>query len=141
MSDRSPVPTTRRIAGLTALALAIAALAATPAAARTQHFRSPSGNILCSIGTDLPDRVAYCQTAKPPQSVYAGSKGVKPCIGTALNNCIGDYPPGTRFTTVAYGSSIGNAKVTCTSRTDGMRCVLASNGRGFLIRRAGIVTF
>lgn len=122
------------------LALAILAVFAAPAAAKTQHFLSPSGNIQCSIGTSLPDRVAYCQSQKPSQSVYAGSKGVKKCIGTKMFNCIGDYAPGTKFTTLAYGSTLGNGKVECASQTTGVRCTL-TNGHGFTIAKKGITTF
>lgn len=141
MRDHRRRSTARRTGLLALLVLAVAAAGAAPAAAKTQHFRSPSGNIQCSIGTNLPDRIAYCQSLKPSQSVYAGSKGVKRCIGTPMMNCIGDYPPSTRFTTLAYGSTIGNAEVECTSRTDGMNCVLTDSGHGFLIRRSGIKAF
>jgi hypothetical protein len=40
--------------------------------------------------------------------------------------------------TLAYGRSIRVGPFRCTSRTDGMRCVVIRTGRGFLINRAGV---
>jgi hypothetical protein len=51
-----------------------------------------------------------------------------PCLGNEPENAF----------TLRYGRSIRVGPFRCTSRTDGIRCVVIRTGRGFLINRAGV---
>jgi hypothetical protein len=109
------------------------------------QFRSPSGNILCTLGDE--DR-AYCLTWKPPQSVSTDSKGkVRTCTGS--RNCTGPCIPGShvagcvygKVPVLAYGQRDEYSFYRCASRTTGVTCTVirgAAKGKGFFISKQSV---
>jgi hypothetical protein len=76
----------------------------------------------------------YCQAGTPAQSVTMQADArLELCRGV---QCLGNGP--VDATTLAYGRSVVVGPFRCTSLRTGMRCVVRSSGRGFLISRAGI---
>jgi hypothetical protein len=109
------------------------------------QFRSPSGNILCSLGDE--DR-AYCLTWYPPRSVSVDFRGkLRTCTGS--RNCTGPCVPGSHLSgcvygkvpVLAYGQQDEYSLYSCVSRTTGVTCTVArgaATGKGFRIAKAGI---
>jgi hypothetical protein len=118
-----------------ALASPILAVAA-PAAAAVSFFHSPSRNIECEVGWKRAGvgTYAYCQTASPSRSVKLRRNGAyKVCRG---EGCIGDGPEDAF--TLAYGRSVRVGGFRCTSRPNGISCLVIASGRGFRIAREGV---
>lgn len=117
-------------------ALALGAVPA-PAQAAVAWFRSPSGNIGCEVGWRRAGigTYAYCQTGVPARSVRMNRVGTyRVCTGRA---CLGNPPKGVR--TLAFGRSIRVGGFRCTSRRNGITCVVRATGRGFRIACQGVV--
>lgn len=132
-------------------------------AARTFHFKSPSGNINCyggatgvtclllhNSGHKLRPRPASCDLDWSPSdmSLFLNSRTGR--WGVAVGGCRGDigplcYPQGP-CVVLRYGSSIaarsGGRGVRCISRASGVSCLRLGAGkgvRGFRIAREGYV--
>jgi hypothetical protein len=119
--------------------------AAAAAVLHVRYFKSPTGNISCSLG-DEED--ADCRTWNPPQSVAMNQDGdAKICSGS--RRCTGPCgpvnPPAacTADTSVvlAYGQRNEFANYRCVSATTGVTCTVIAGtgkGKGFLINSAGV---
>jgi hypothetical protein len=110
---------------------------ATPRQGRV--FRSPSGNIRCSL-SDVRGAHVNCWSVESPKRVQmdAGGRlticrGRIPCLESGCG-CV----EGFDFPKLAYGRSIAFAPFRCTSLMSGVRCTVTSSGRGFLISRAAL---
>jgi hypothetical protein len=156
----------RSISLLVALALAgvvVAQALGGPSAraARTFHFKSPSGNINCSgsatgvtcllLHNDwktLRPRPASCDLDWSPtdMSLFLNSRTRK--WGVAVGGCRGDIGPlcyaQDPCAVLKYGASIvtsaGSRGIRCTSRATGVTCArfgLGAGARGFRIARQG----
>lgn len=126
----------RSTTALVAAALAAAALP-TAASARSAFFLSPTKNLGCQV-VDNDARLrpsAYCQSYASRTSVTLSKDGRLRVCRTS-SRCIGDAPFGTG--TLAYGRSRTVGRFRCTSRRDGIRCVVRSTGRGFRIDRTSV---
>jgi hypothetical protein len=106
---------------------------ASPAAAGSGEFLSPSGNISCEVDYHRAGLTrVYCQTAKPARSVSMGVNGrYTTCTG---EQCLGNAGDGTP--TLAYGKATGAGPFRCQSAATGITC--AANGEGFRISTSGI---
>ena len=127
----------------TALAVGVALLAvgAGPAGSSTQSarwFHSPSRNVSCELSVERPEigTTAFCWTLHPPRCVILEADGRT----RAPRNCLIGNPPENAFT-LRYGRSVRLGPFRCTSRRVGMRCVVPSNGHGFLISRRRLTRF
>jgi hypothetical protein len=103
------------------------------AAAAVSWFHSPSGNIQCEVGANRLQlgTYAFCATVKPARCVRMTGNG-RMRVKSGLS-CQDDAPE-TSFT-LAYGKSVRVGPFRCTSRQDGMRCVIVVTGHGFVISR------
>jgi hypothetical protein len=101
-------------------------------------FHSPSRNIECEVAAADPrGTYAHCQTIKPPRSVTLTANGhVRICRGVG---CLGNGPTGAF--TLRYGQTTKVGPIRCTSRQEGIRCVIMPSGHGFLISREKIAQF
>ncbi|MCB0881367.1 MAG: hypothetical protein KDC33_04005 [Thermoleophilia bacterium] len=125
----------------TLLSLAAAALLAatipTTASARSVFIASPTRNLGCQI-VDNDARLrpsAYCQSYASRTSVTLSKDGRLRVCRRSMR-CIGDGPPETRV--LPYGRSRTVGRFRCTSRRDGMRCVIRASGKGFHIDRTRV---
>jgi hypothetical protein len=118
---------------------AIAGSSASAASSDVRWFHSPSGNISCEAGANRLrlGTYAFCATVTPARCVRLTGNGQMrvqrglPCQGNAPETSI----------TLAYGKSVRVGPFRCTSRRDGMRCVLVVTGHGFLISRERVKRF
>lgn len=122
-----------------ALIASLVLVAALPSAAsaRSVFFFSPTGNLGCQmVDNDARLRPSvYCQSYASRTSVTLSKNGaLKVCRRS--NRCIGDAPLGTGK--LAYGRSRTLGRFRCTSRKDGIRCVIARSGKGFHIERVAV---
>lgn len=126
-----PMSRLRRGGGVATGACVVLLGAASTSGAATRWFHSPSGNIQCEVRSAGS---AYCQTGSPARSVTLRRDGtLRTCRGT---RCLGDGPENAF--TLRYGRSVRVGPYRCTSLQSGMRCVVVSSGRGFLLNRAGV---
>jgi hypothetical protein len=135
--SRAPEGRGRLRGAVAALALAAPLTLASPAGAAVASFHSPSGNIQCEVGWKRAGvgTYAYCQTFRPPRSVSLRRTGTfTSCRGTG---CLGDGPEDAF--TLGYGRSVRVGGFRCTSRTNGITCIVRASGRGFRIARQGLV--
>jgi hypothetical protein len=119
-------------------ALLTASMNAGLASAAVRWFQSPSGNIACEVsaGGGRPTE-ASCQTFHRPQSATLGANGrTRLCSGV---RCLGNPPENS--IRLAYGASVRVGPFRCTSRSDGVRCIVVRSGHGFLINRDRIARF
>jgi hypothetical protein len=124
------------MARLLLLVTAVGVLAGSSASASptvVRWFHSPSGNISCEVGAARPQlgTYAFCATVKPARCARLDGSG-QLRVRRGLT-CQGNAPE-TSFT-LAYGKSVRVGPFRCTSRMDGMRCVIVLTGHGFLISR------
>jgi hypothetical protein len=102
------------------------------ASAGEQHFFfAPGVTTSCELDLAMPQigTSAYCQTYPHTESVELHANGkVTVCHGV---KCIGNPPDGVP--TLAYGASLDNGPIRCTSLKAGVKCVIRKTGRGFLI--------
>ena len=110
-------------------------------------FKSPSGNLRCSVGVFSGEPGAICQQvninyAQPPEACPGGAEGV--FVGVRPSG--GYWPCVSRWREpeeiIAYDTPVTQSDVTCTINLDtGVRCVNAE-GSGFTMEYdAGILTF
>jgi hypothetical protein len=119
--------------------LTLTAVVWSPASsAAVRWFYSPSGNIGCEVAAADPrGTYAHCQTVNPPRSVVLKANGhSRICRGTS---CLGNGPENAFK--LGYGHSVRVGPFSCTSRTDGMRCVVTRTGHGFLLSRQSLKLF
>ena len=98
-------------------------------------FRSPSRNLICTMGDDAQFVGVGCQSYKPPHTASLTLAGrVKTCRGI---RCIGDPGDGVPVTTLGYGKTKTVGRFRCRSSQAGFTCVVVRTGKGFLINRSG----
>ena len=153
MSLRARAARYRRLVArraLLVLALAACAAPSSPASAQSLvHFRSPSGNINCTMfggGAEcvvkkqswprLPARPASCDLDWVPNNLSVS--GTRVFVGA----CRGDVGPlcyvGSACRTLGYGRSVTLGKVRCASARNGVTCRRLDGRRvGFRIAREG----
>jgi hypothetical protein len=121
------------LAGLGSL-VAVGLLAAPASAASSVSFRTPSGNIHCTVGGDGTTQCwvlsSRCrgEAGETYAHSFAFSPGRRP-----VRFCPGDFIRGTRV--LAYGRSVTRGGSRCTSRRTGVTCVRLRTGRGFVLSR------
>ncbi len=108
-------------------------------------FRSPSGNINCTLSAPGGDNQARCEvvdhvwTAPPPPDCHldSGDRFYLTQGGTAVVGCYGqEFGPGP-FPTLEYGQSRSFGTLTCDSEYTGMTCTDSSTGHYFRVSRDG----
>ncbi len=106
-------------------------------------FDSPSLNINCGMGDSPTFGQVVCQSRRPPQKVKLTAAGRlticrDPTPNDVNNNCnLGDRGDGP-IQPLAYGSQIIVGRFRCQSLQIGVRCIVISSGKGFLINRDGV---
>jgi hypothetical protein len=112
----------------------------TPAKRSTKtsaSFYSPSRNLSCGMWDDRrpgPSNGVRCESGKKPQRVTMGVDGrLGICRG---QRCIGNI--GENTPTLAYGKQITIGRFRCFSLKAGVKCIVISSSRGFLINATGI---
>ncbi len=116
--------------------------------ASTEVFvRSPTGNIVCA----LSDRAAACEIADrtftpPPKPAdcefdWGGELSVVPGAGVAEFGCVSDTFSGEPSSTLAYGDTLTNGVVSCTSARTGTTCRTVRGRHGFTVSRAAYRLF
>jgi len=121
------------------MTLVLVAAAWTPLSnATVKWFHSPSKNIACEVSVGLPrGTYALCTTDKPPQRAVLKANGhTSVCVRI---HCLSNMP--VNSLKLAYGKSVRLGPFRCTSRSDGMRCIVVRTGRGFLISRETVTVF
>ena len=125
---------------LVVVALTVAGITASAPAAVDLSFYSPSRNIGCELQAfrQAPQYShVFCVTAEPPRCVTLKANGSmrvrrgKVCIGNSQED---------KFM-LRYGRSVRGGPFRCTSRRDGMRCIVIRTGHGFLISRERLKRF
>jgi len=105
-------------------------------------FRSPSGNINCSLSTPGGDISARCEVVEhswatpPPPNCHmnSGDRFYLAQGGEAGFGCYGqEFPPVNE--TLAYGQTRSFGSITCESQPTGMTCSDSSTGHYFRISR------
>ena len=124
-------------------AVAAAAALALPATAHAdpQNFRTPSGNIVCSLDAAgaACDINEYTYTPPPPpecaQHITWGNRFVLEPGKPATIHCHGDTlaVPGER--TLNYGQTASAGALSCTSEESGVKCTDSGSGHYFQISR------
>jgi hypothetical protein len=150
----------RRLLIGTALLLSLGGLAGTAAAKQPTllHFKSPSGNINCYLGS-IPGNFAEClvrnsswpsSRPKPKSCTLDWDAHTASTDGrhVEVGSCRGDIGPlcidqsGARCTTLAYGHSLTLERLRCTSSAAGVTCRSRfGKHHGFRIARRRVVTF
>jgi hypothetical protein len=106
-------------------------------------FRSPSGNINCTLSTPGNEIAARCEvvdhtwTAPPPSDCHLnyGDRFYLTQAGGAVVGCYGqEFGPGP-FPTLGYGQSRTFGTITCASEYTGMTCTDGSTGHYFRVSR------
>jgi hypothetical protein len=112
----------------------------TPAKRSTKtsaSFYSPSRNLSCGMWDDRrpgPPNGVRSESGKKPQRVTMGVDGrLGICRG---ERCIGNI--GENTPTLAYGKQITIGRFRCFSLKAGVKCIVISSSRGFLINATGI---
>jgi hypothetical protein len=129
----------RRLLGLGVVLTAVAP-AALPALAATgkttASFYSPSRNLGCEMDdgrSGVPNEV-YCQSLNAPHRVRMGLDGrLKTCRG---ERCLGN--PGENTPVLPYGKQVTVGRFRCFSLVAGVKCIVISSGKGFLIDKVGV---
>jgi hypothetical protein len=108
-------------------------------------FRSPSGNINCTLSTPGNEIAARCEvvdhtwTAPPPSDCHLnyGDRFYLTQAGGAVVGCYGqEFGPAPQET-LGYGQSRTFGTITCTSEYTGMTCTDGSTGHYFRVSRDG----
>ena len=105
-------------------------------------FRSPSGNINCTLSTPGGDNAARCEvvdhtwTVPPPPDCHmnSGDRFGLAQGGPAVVGCYGQEFP-VAETTLGYGQSRSLGTITCDSEYTGMTCSDSSTGHYFRVSR------
>ena len=108
-------------------------------------FRSPSGNINCTLSTPGGDNAARCEvvnhtwTAPPPPPdchLNSGDRFYLTQGGSAVVGCYAQEFP-VAESTLGYGQSRSFGTITCDSEYTGMTCTDTSTGHYFRVSRDG----
>lgn len=108
-------------------------------------FRSPSGNINCTLSTPGGENAARCEVvdhtwaAPPPPPdchLNSGDRFYLTQGGSAVVGCYGQEFP-TAEQTLGYGQSRSLGTITCVSEYTGMTCTDSSTGHYFRVSRDG----
>lgn len=103
-------------------------------------FASPSGNIVCALGSDATTcTINERAFANPPECVDGPVTLVVPLGGEARVDCAA--PAAQSAATLGYGTSTTSGRFACTSERDGVTCWSTLTGRGFAVARAQFSTF
>ena len=114
-----------------------------PAANGPATFRSPSGNINCTLSTPGGDITARCEVvnhtwvAPPPPDCHldSGDRFYLTQGGSAVVGCYGqEFGPAPQQT-LGYGQSRSFGTLTCVSEYTGMTCTDSSTGHSFRVSR------
>jgi hypothetical protein len=105
-------------------------------------FRSPSGNINCTLSTPGGDITARCEVVEhtwvaPPPDCHldSGDRFYLTQGGSAVVGCYGqEFGPAPQQT-LGYGQSLSFGTITCVSEYTGMTCTDSSTGRYFRVSR------
>jgi hypothetical protein len=106
-------------------------------------FRSPSGNINCTLSTPGGDITARCEVvehtwvAPPPPDCHldSGDRFYLTQGGSAVVGCYGqEFGPAPQQT-LGYGQSLSFGTITCVSEYTGMTCTDSSTGHYFRVSR------
>jgi hypothetical protein len=106
-------------------------------------FRSPSGNINCTLSTPGGDNAARCEvvnhtwTAPPPPPdchLNSGDRFYLTQGGSAVVGCYAQEFPVAQ-STLGYGQSRSFGTITCDSEYTGMTCTDTSTGHYFRVSR------
>jgi hypothetical protein len=105
-------------------------------------FRSPSGNINCTLSTPGGDNAARCEvvdhtwTAPPPPDCHldSGDRFYLTQGGNAGVGCYGQEFP-VAESTLGYGQTRSFGTITCDSEYSGMTCTDNSTGHYFRVSR------
>jgi hypothetical protein len=114
---------------------------ASPPRKRTAaEFFSPSRNISCEMADDAHNgaRVICGAVRKTPHMATMDVSGrLKVCRASAgSTRCLGNVGEGAFV--LGYGKSVTVGRFRCFSLRTGMKCIVISSGRGFLINRSGV---
>jgi hypothetical protein len=105
-------------------------------------FRSPSGNINCTLSTSGGENEARCEvvehtwTVPPPPNCHldSGDRFGMRQGGPAVVGCYGqEFPPAQQ--TLGYGQALSLGTLTCLSEYTGMTCTDSSTGHYFRVSR------
>lgn len=109
-----------------------------PPALTPISFKSPTGNISCTIGDVSRFRGVRCQSGRRPHAVRLTASGrLTTCRG--YRNCVWcGCEDGLEEPTLPYGREVSVGRFTCSSLRTGMRCVVTASGRGFHINGRAI---
>ena len=125
--------------GTAAVATAVAFPA--PSRADSNDFRSPSGNIYCSLAADGAACDISDYTYQPPPSpecgkhISWGSRFTLPPGKPAAMECHGDTLRVPGEPTLSYGQTVSAGTITCVSEQSGMKCTDSSSGHYFRVSR------
>jgi hypothetical protein len=110
-----------------------------PAALTVAQFYSPSRNIDCGLSDGSPHGVAgaSCWSVRPTNRVTLAVNGtLKICRGA--QRCTANFGESPVPRVLAYGRQITVGRFRCRSLSSGVKCVVLSSGKGFLISRSGV---
>jgi hypothetical protein len=105
-------------------------------------FRSPSGNINCTLSTPGGENAARCEvldhtwTAPPPPDCHldSGDRFYLTQGNAAVVGCYAQEFP-VAESTLGYGQSLSLDTITCVSEYTGMTCTDSSTGHYFSVSR------
>lgn len=104
---------------------------------RSAVFRTPSRNIICSLGDSSDYLGVICSSFKAPLRVKMDAGGrLKICHGRRCVVGCGCVPEG--ISTLGYGKQITVGRFRCRSQRSGVTCTVIRSGKGFLISRTGV---
>lgn len=103
----------------------------------TETFRTPSKNIICSLGDSSDFLGVSCVSFNAPQRVKMDANGrLKIRYGRRYVIGCGCVPEG--IPTLGYGKQITVGRFRCLSQPSGVTCTVIRSGKGFLISRTGV---
>ena len=116
----------------TALAVLATLAAASPAAATTRHFRTPSHNIVCLYSSKGgPGPWLRCDVLSLNDTGFRLDRRHR---GRRIH--VTDTVNDTRAPVIPYGTSRRFGPFRCTSRRAGLTCRSRTSGHGFFLSRA-----
>ncbi|MDP7701340.1 DUF6636 domain-containing protein [Mycobacterium sp. TY815] len=123
--------------------IAAAAAVALPAVAHAdpQNFRTPSGNIVCTLDSSgaACDINEYTYTPPPPpecaQHIAWGNRFVLDVGKPAAIHCHGDTLGVPGEPTLNYGQTASAGTISCVSQEAGVKCSDSSSGHYFQVSR------
>ena len=115
------------------------------------HFRSPSGNIQCSVLTENPGEL-YCYIQEhtfadaPDPGCGEGSSYVEQYVrlrssGADQQVCTGGLLHAQRSNVLPYGSALRFGSFACASEESGVTCLSTEGRHGFALSRESLVRF